>query len=423
MENPFRNDDWAAACQELLAGGVDGLVADALGRGDLVAAKRAVLAFGFARAAAGVEPADALAEEALPARLLRKLPRARGAYLRIAMAAGRCTRALGALRGRSAPMQRVRRETWAACFGESLHHTLALEAVVRDHDVLILGETGTGKETVAEAIQAGTPGPADGSPSPSAALNAAAVPDTLVESELFGHVRGAFTGAQAARRGRIRSAADGCFFLDEIGDLTDTAQAKLLRVMETDEVTPLGSDTPERADVRYVAATHQDLAAMVETGSFRRDLYQRLAGNVIVLPPLRERPEDIVDIGLAFVARYAGEEAEALGLGSVRRWLEGREAREHSWPGNVRELQNALRNFMLGLPPALGGAAPRERSRGDGAGLLPRAIAESIAPLSQVEAWYIARVVEQSGGNLSAAARTLSVDRSTLARRLKRPSR
>ena len=315
-------------------------------------------------------------------------------------------------------MRRVRRDTWAACFGESLYHALVLEAVVRDHDVLILGETGTGKETVAEAIVAGTPGDASGSPCPRAALNAAAVPDTLIESELFGHVRGAFTGAQGSRAGRIRSAADGCFFLDEIGDLTDTAQAKLLRVMETDEVTPLGSDKPERADVRYVAATHQDLAAMVDAGSFRRDLYQRLAGNVIQLPPLRQRPEDIVDIGLAFVARYVADEGQALGLDHLRPWLESAEARAYPWPGNVRELQNALRNVMLGLPPALT-AEPRSSPT---AAPLPPALVDGSWPLAQVERWYIDRVVQRSAGNLSEAARFLGVDRSTLARRLRRKS-
>ncbi|MEZ4221910.1 MAG: sigma 54-interacting transcriptional regulator [Polyangiaceae bacterium] len=417
IQNPFRDGDWATACQRLLAEGVAAPLGDAVRRGDTTLAKRLVLALGVAQAAAGVEPKKLLDDHALPARLAKELPRPRGAYVRVAAAAGRATRALGALRGRSAAMQRVRRDTWAACFGESLYHALVLEAVVRDHDVLILGETGTGKETVAEAIVTGTPGDATGSPCPRAALNAAAVPDTLIESELFGHVRGAFTGAQGSRAGRIRSAADGCFFLDEIGDLTDTAQAKLLRVMETDEVTPLGSDKAERADVRYVAATHQDLAAMVDAGSFRRDLYQRLAGNVIELPPLRERPEDIVDIGLAFVTRYVGAEADTLGLGGLRQWLESAQVRGYPWPGNVRELQNALRNTMLGLPTALRSDASPSMSTP-----LPPALVEGSWPLSQVESWYIERAVARSDGNLSEAARVLGVDRSTLARRLRRKS-
>ncbi len=148
----------------------------------------------------------------------------------------------------------------------------------------MLGETGTGKEAFARAVQLALPGGPDGRPAPSAALNAAAIPDTLVESALFGHRRGAFTGATEPRVGALRHAPCGTFFLDEVGDLPPHTQAKLLRVIETNEVFPLGADTPEPARVRYVAATHHDLERMIERGDFRRDLFGRLAGNVVPIP-------------------------------------------------------------------------------------------------------------------------------------------
>jgi transcriptional regulator with PAS, ATPase and Fis domain len=152
-------------------------------------AKRTVLAIGHAQARREADPRKVLAKDVLPASVIRKLPRSRGAYLRIVMAAGRCARALSHFQGSSSLMREVRRATWGACFGDSLMHALTLEKVIEDHDVLILGETGTGKEAIAYAIQEGAIGADDGSPAPRSALNAAAVPETLVESELFGHVK------------------------------------------------------------------------------------------------------------------------------------------------------------------------------------------------------------------------------------------
>jgi len=281
--------------------------------------------------------------------------------------------------------------------------------------VLILGETGTGKDAVADAIQEATPGGSDGASAPRAVLNAAAVPETLIESELFGHVRGAFTGATTDRPGRIRSSAGGCFFLDEIGDLPLTAQTKLLRVMETDLVSPLGSDRELEADVRYVAATHQDLEKMVQAGQFRADLYQRLAGNVIRIPPLRDRPADIADIGMSFVEPYLEEPALRGERARIRRWLESHEALSHRWPGNVRELENTLRNLLLGLPPEL--EAPAAQTPASELDALPARLREARAPLRDLENWYIARVLEGQRGNYAAAARVLELDRATVRRR------
>jgi DNA-binding NtrC family response regulator len=245
----------------------------------------------------------------------------------------------------------------------------------------------------------------------------AAVPETLIESELFGHARGAFTGATEARRGRVRSADRGCLFLDEVGDLPLTAQVKLLRVIETDHVQPLGSDQLHRADVRYVAATHQDLPALVRAGRFREDLYQRLAGVVIRLPALRERPEDIAAIGEQIIAAATRELALEVDLAAITRWLHGAEARRYAWPGNVRELRNVVRNLLLGLPSGL---APASRPAAKAAEGLPERIRSGEASLAEVETWYLRRALDKTHGNLAAAARLLGVDRSTVARKLQR---
>ncbi|MEM9489353.1 MAG: sigma-54 factor interaction domain-containing protein, partial [Myxococcota bacterium] len=260
-----------------------------LDAGRIEQAKLLLLAVGHHRARqTPTAPARVFPTRLVPRTLLTRLPRSLGDYLRVVMAAGRCYQLLATIRGGSAEMHRSKRAIWAACFGDSLRHSLDLERVIRDHDVLILGETGTGKESFARAIQVATPGPHDGSPAPSAAINAAALPTTLVESELFGHIKGAFTGASETRVGRLRSSDSGCFFLDEVGDLPSTTQVKLLRVIETNDVFPLGSDVPTTVDVRYVAATHKDLESLVDKGEFRRDLFERLAGNIIRIPPLRD---------------------------------------------------------------------------------------------------------------------------------------
>jgi transcriptional regulator with PAS, ATPase and Fis domain len=424
--NPFEVDDSARADAAELADSLD--VADDLrsltqqGSGGIERAKLLILAVGHAQACRHPSTPDAvLGPETLPPDAARRLPRSMGDYRSVCMAAGRGYRALSRILGNSSSMRAVRRATWSACFGSSLRHTLDLERVIRDHDVLVFGETGTGKELFAHAIQIGTPGPSDGSPAPGNAINAAAIPDTLVESELFGHVKGAFTGATDARAGRLRSADGGCFFLDEIGDLPFTTQVKLLRVMETNEVYPVGSDTPYSVEVRYVAATHKDLEELVEAQEFRRDLFQRIAGSVIRVPPLRERPEDIVEIGLAFVQAYLPDSVHDDHLEAIDRWLRSSAARSYSWPGNVRELQNALRDLLLGLEPELSGDSSTARARpgGDDSDL-PETIRECEAPLQEVSDWYLQRVLEHVGGNYTQAARILGVDRSTVRRRAPR---
>jgi len=384
-------------------------------RGDVETAKLLLLAAGHALACGNPDaPRRVLDRKCVPTKVAQKLPRPISDYRRIALAAGRCSHALAAIRGTSPFIQRTRRDVWAACFGSSLRRMLDLESVVRDHDVLILGETGTGKDVFARAIQAGTPGGADGASAPSGAINAAAIPETLVESELFGHVKGAFTGASDTRTGRLRSASGGSFFLDEVGDLPQTTQVKLLRVIETDEVQPLGADTHFTVDLRYIAATHKDLEAMVEEKNFRQDLFQRLAGTVIRIPPLRDRPEDMVEIGLAFARESLQTTREPeLHLKKIRDWLRGPEARAYHWPGNVRELQNALRSLLLGLHPELQPGADRTAAARDG---VPAAVRDASWPLRPVKDWYLRRVLARTDGNFTRAAQALGVDRSTLRR-------
>ena len=388
-------------------------------RGNLAGAKSLILAVGHAQACApGVKPSDLLKSGQLPASILRELPRTRGEYVRIALAAGRAYTAIRKIRGSSEAMAALRQEIWSACFGQSLLHTLELEEVIQDHDVLILGETGTGKEVVAQAFLNATPGPTNGKPAPQSALNAAAIPDTLVESELFGHAKGAFTGATEARLGRLRVASGGSFFLDEVGDLPMTTQVKLLRVMETNEIHPLGSDDPQQPNVRYIAATHKDLEAMVKRGEFRRDLYNRVAGITLRIPPLRDRPEDIEEIGNDFMKSYLGDGSRNVDTKAITKWLRSSEARSYQWPGNVRELQNALRNLLLGLPAGLK-RRPTVASTGSHPAM-PPAIAGNQASLDSVEKWYVDRVLTNLDHNLTQASQVLGVDRSTLRRRLKK---
>ncbi len=388
-------------------------------------AKKLVLAVGHQAACENTSQATILGSEIFSMRLTRALPRRRSDYLRVVLAAGRCYRQLSNIHGNSTLMQQARAQTWAACFGDSLRHALELEQVIRDHDILILGETGTGKEKFALAMQVATMGDHSGNPAPASAINAAAIPENLVESELFGHVRGAFTGATDPRTGRLRSANGGSFFLDEVGDLPSTTQVKLLRVIETNDVYPVGSDSSHSVDVRYIAATHKDLIRMAECGEFRRDLYERLAGTVLHVPPLRERPEDIREIGIHFVRNYLSRKPQQTTIGvqdKIEHWLCSKQAHDYAWPGNVRELQNVLRNLLLGLAPNIterqhGSRRIAAQSCQQPANVPPEILAGE-AKLDQVNRWYIQKLVDTHQGNLTRAAMALGINRSTIKRKL-----
>jgi len=214
------------------------------------------------------------------------------------------------------------------------------KVAVRNVPVLITGESGTGKELVAHAIHAASPR----AEAPFIAVNAAAIPRELLESELFGHERGAFTGAISARLGRFREASGGTLFLDEIGDMPIELQAKLLRVLQSGEVMSVGGRDPVHVDVRVVAATHRDLDQAVREGGFREDLVYRLRVVPIHIPPLRERRDDVRTLAKHFVHRYAKELSETdVGLAEATLvHLEG-----YDWPGNVRELENAIKRALV----------------------------------------------------------------------------
>jgi len=278
--------------------------------------------------------------------------------------------------------------------------------------VLIEGETGTGKELVARAIH----GASGRAARPFVVVDCAALPETLFESELFGHERGAFTGAFAARRGLLETAAGGTCFLDEIGELTAPLQAKLLRTLQERSVRRVGGNDEIPFDVRVVVATNRDLRKLVADGGFRDDLYYRLNVVTITVPPLRERASDIPLLAQHFLevfARRTGRVVKRLAPESVA-LLTG-----YRWPGNVRELEHVIERAMALsssetlLPDDFPAHLVEERDRA------PRLPAEGMT-LEDVKRWYVNKVLEESGGNKLRAAELLGIDRRTLYRILER---
>ncbi|MFH0903086.1 MAG: sigma-54 dependent transcriptional regulator [Pseudomonadota bacterium] len=279
--------------------------------------------------------------------------------------------------------------------------------------VLVCGESGTGKELVARALHFEGPR-RDG---PFVAVNCSALPETLLESELFGHTRGAFTGAASARRGLFVEADGGTLFLDEIGDMPATLQAKLLRVIETGEVRAIGSDAVRRADVRVIAATHRDLEKQVRTAVFRADLFYRLNVITLLVPPLRSRAEDIPLLVEKFLvrARERNPNAKAISLSP--------EAIAHlatrPWPGNVRELENYIERLLIMSTKEALEARDLDIPAPLPATDLPPLVSacEQIVTLRQLEDEYIGWVISHCGGNKTRAAELLGIDVSTIYRR------
>jgi two-component system, NtrC family, response regulator HydG len=278
--------------------------------------------------------------------------------------------------------------------------------------VLVRGESGTGKELVARAIHAGG-GRRD---APFVAVNCTALPEALLESELFGHTRGAFTGATVARSGLFVEASGGTLFLDEIGDMAAPLQAKLLRVVQLGEIRPVGADDVRRVDVRLIAATHQDLEDKVRAGSFRADLYYRLDVVPIVVPPLRDRADDIPLLVDHFLRQSRRRNPHAV----VERLAPALVAAlsAHAWPGNVRELENVIeRLVVVGAAPELDVADLREIAPALGGGERFDVARERLLTLRQLEDDYIAWVVARCDGNKTRAAEVLGIDVSTIHRR------
>ena len=291
----------------------------------------------------------------------------------------------------------------------AMKHVLELVATVAGTDatVLVTGESGTGKELVARAIHAGS----SRRYNPLVVVNCGALAEGILESELFGHEAGAFTGARARHKGKFEAAEGGTVFLDEVGEVSPKVQVELLRVLEDKVVTRLGGTAPVPVDFRVVAATHRDLEALVREGKFRDDLYWRLNVFTINIPPLRERPEDIPALSEHFLGRFA----HAMGRPPMQVSAAALDAlRRHSWPGNVRELQNAVERAVVvasgtvieakDLPVQVMGAPARP----------------SPGSLAETEKAHILAVLTANAWNITRSARILEVDRVTLYNKIRR---
>jgi transcriptional regulator with PAS, ATPase and Fis domain len=281
--------------------------------------------------------------------------------------------------------------------------------------VLISGETGTGKELIARAIHRGSSRAA----SPFVAVNCAAFPDTLLESELFGCVKGAFTGADRDRAGLFEAAGGGTLFLDEVSETSGPFQAKLLRVLQERELRPVGGTRSRRVDVRVIAASNRDLWRQSHVGGFRADLYYRLAVFPIQVPSLRERRGDILPLAARFLALHGDSAAPSPLAPDAARLLQA-----YAWPGNVRELENEIQRALALVPPGstLEAAHFSERLREP---LAP--VAAELQPgeslresLDRVEAWLIRRELDAHGGRRAETARRLAITREGLYKKMRR---
>ncbi len=286
---------------------------------------------------------------------------------------------------------------------------MAKKAAATPLSIYLAGETGTGKEVLAHLLHAWS----DRASGPFVPLHCGALPLSLAESELFGHVKGAFTGAVTHRPGALMQAHNGTLFLDEVGDLPLDIQVKLLRFLENGEIRPVGADRPSRADARILCATHQPLKKLVEEGRFRRDLYYRLASVTVEIPPLRHRPEDI----LMLSNQFATDLNRSLSPRALLR------LQAHSWPGNVRELRHSIeRASGLAGPftPVLSEDAFEFLLTPDNVGDRPELELGAILTLDEMERVLLVKALRLAQGNRAKAAKILGVARSTLFEMLKR---
>jgi DNA-binding NtrC family response regulator len=283
-----------------------------------------------------------------------------------------------------------------------------------DSTVLVTGESGTGKEVLARYLHEIS----ERSEGPFVSINCGALPENLLESELFGHVRGSFTGAVRDKQGMFVAARGGTFFLDEVGEMSPATQVKLLRALQEREVIPVGATEAIPIDVRIVAATNRDLEDALRRGSFRSDLYYRLNVITMLLPPLRDRPEDIAVLAEYFLGTFAaqrGRAAPVLDPAAVA------ELQAYDWPGNVRELENAMeRAAVLTRDGTIGvESLPRRVTHRDAVPLVSAALPPN-PTLEIIERAYIHWVLQSESGNKTRAAEVLGIDPSTLYRKLQR---
>ena len=305
-----------------------------------------------------------------------------------------------------------------ASFGGALGVSLVMRhlfwvlarAAASDISILLWGESGTGKEVLARAIHDASPR-AGG---PFAVFDCGAVTPGLVESQLFGHEKGAFTGATSARVGLLESAAGGTLFLDELGELSLELQTRLLRAVETKRFTPVGAAASRASDVRIVSATHRDLHARIGAGQFRRDLFYRLAAVEASIPPLRDRREDLPLLVESFLAAQTPSASLAEFPTDLLALLTA-----HSWPGNVRELMNTLTRLRLMPELAAEAIAPPRQSEGAPLAQLPLAEAREKA-LRDFERWYLSTKLAEYGGKVAGAAEAMGVSRQLVYRLLAR---
>ena len=282
----------------------------------------------------------------------------------------------------------------------------AAQFAAAEAPVAILGESGTGKEVVARALHASSPR----AEAPFVAVNVAALPADLLESELFGHARGAFTGAVAAKRGLFEAADHGTLFLDEIAEMPLALQAKLLRALQDGEIRRVGETRAFGVDVRIVCATHRKLVDQVARGAFREDLLYRLKVLTLRVPPLRDRVEDVLPLARMFLEQDG--RAELRFTPAAREILE-----RYRWPGNVRELSNAVKH---GMALARGGVIDVEDLPEEIRSPEPRRpTTDVLRPLAEVEREHVLRVIEACGGSQTEAARVLGIGRNTLWRKLR----
>ncbi|MFL5356796.1 sigma-54-dependent transcriptional regulator [Archangium sp.] len=318
---------------------------------------------------------------------------------------------------------------WEGILGESEPMRMVMRQVERlapvSTTVLITGESGTGKELVARALHARSPRAA----MPFVAVNCGAIPAGLIESELFGHARGAFTDARTARRGLFSEADGGTLFLDEVGELPPPAQVKLLRVLQEGEIRPVGENRAEKVDVRVLAATLRDLGRLVERGEFREDLYYRLNVVNVRVPPLRERPGDVLLLARAFLSRFNRElnrEPPVLGFSPEAEAL----LSSYAWPGNVRELENAMERAVLlaegeqilpqNLPERLWSSPPPATAPAPApTGPSPEANLSLKQAIRDLEESYIRAALRRTRGNRTRAAEVLEISHRALLYKIK----